>query len=302
MKRASRDRGAALRWRDHARRAELLQRPRPAPAPPQVSRAAEAARYRTWLNQNCVGCHSNRVKQPADDPINLESASVDDLARERGDVGACAAQARRACDAAAGQQAPERARVRGVYDVAVDLARSRLGRQGSDAGPFRRASPEPHRVRQRDSRSARARRERRRAAAERRRRLRLRQHRVGAQDVTAAARALSHRRAAREPARGRRHDGAARQHRIPDQPRVHAERLHRRPAARHARRHRHQARVSGRRRIQAVWPAGARRRRRLRRRRRQRPAAYVRDHHRWRRGRTRRRLAVSRTTKSRRAT
>jgi mono/diheme cytochrome c family protein len=48
-------------------------------AEPQVSRPAEAAKYRTWLNQNCVGCHSNRVKQPADDPVNLETASVDDV-------------------------------------------------------------------------------------------------------------------------------------------------------------------------------------------------------------------------------
>jgi mono/diheme cytochrome c family protein len=51
----------------------------PTPAPAPVSRAAEAAKYRTWLNQNCVGCHSNRVKQPADDPVNLETASVDDV-------------------------------------------------------------------------------------------------------------------------------------------------------------------------------------------------------------------------------
>src|SRR5215475_5286612 len=48
-------------------------------AEPAVSRAADAAKYRTWLNQNCVGCHSNRVKQPADDPVNLEAANVDDL-------------------------------------------------------------------------------------------------------------------------------------------------------------------------------------------------------------------------------
>jgi len=53
--------------------------PASAPAQPQVSRAAEAAKYRTWLNQNCVGCHSNRVKQPADDPVNLETANVDDV-------------------------------------------------------------------------------------------------------------------------------------------------------------------------------------------------------------------------------
>ena len=40
---------------------------------------ADAAKYRTWLNQNCVGCHNNRVKNPADDPVNLESASTDDV-------------------------------------------------------------------------------------------------------------------------------------------------------------------------------------------------------------------------------
>jgi cytochrome c5 len=47
-------------------------------AEPQVSRA-EAAKQRAWLNQNCVACHSSRVKQPADDPVNLESANVDDV-------------------------------------------------------------------------------------------------------------------------------------------------------------------------------------------------------------------------------
>jgi mono/diheme cytochrome c family protein len=45
----------------------------------ETSRAADAAKYRVWLNQNCVGCHNSRAKNPADDPINLESASVDDL-------------------------------------------------------------------------------------------------------------------------------------------------------------------------------------------------------------------------------
>src|SRR5258706_8950955 len=53
--------------------------PAPALVHPQVDRVAEAAKYRTWLNQNCVGCHSSRVKQPADDPINLESAATDNL-------------------------------------------------------------------------------------------------------------------------------------------------------------------------------------------------------------------------------
>src|SRR3954468_18602096 len=40
---------------------------------------ADAAKHRDWLNKNCVGCHSNKVKQPAEDPINLEAASVDDV-------------------------------------------------------------------------------------------------------------------------------------------------------------------------------------------------------------------------------
>ncbi|HUK35309.1 MAG TPA: DUF1592 domain-containing protein, partial [Vicinamibacterales bacterium] len=54
--------------------------PQPAPVAAHVADAhAEAAKYRDWLNKNCVGCHSNRVKQPADDPVNLEAASVEDV-------------------------------------------------------------------------------------------------------------------------------------------------------------------------------------------------------------------------------
>src|SRR4051812_33447615 len=55
-------------------------------APAAATRLAvsevESAKYRVWLNQNCVGCHSNRVKQPADDPINLESASMTDPVKD----------------------------------------------------------------------------------------------------------------------------------------------------------------------------------------------------------------------------
>src|SRR6476660_9639282 len=51
-----------------------------APAAGQVpSAAAEAAKQRAWLNKYCVGCHNNRTKNPSEDPVNLESASVDDL-------------------------------------------------------------------------------------------------------------------------------------------------------------------------------------------------------------------------------
>src|SRR5713101_786220 len=45
----------------------------------QLSPAAEAAKHRTWLNQYCVGCHNSRTKSPAEDPVNLESASLDDV-------------------------------------------------------------------------------------------------------------------------------------------------------------------------------------------------------------------------------
>ena len=45
-----------------------------APAP-----AADAAKYRAWLNQYCVGCHNNKTASPANEPVNLEAASLDDL-------------------------------------------------------------------------------------------------------------------------------------------------------------------------------------------------------------------------------
>jgi mono/diheme cytochrome c family protein len=51
----------------------------PAPAALQSPSAAEAAKYRAWLNQYCVGCHNNRTAAPANEPVNLESASVEDL-------------------------------------------------------------------------------------------------------------------------------------------------------------------------------------------------------------------------------
>jgi mono/diheme cytochrome c family protein len=43
------------------------------------SPAAEAAKYRAWLNQYCVTCHNSRTPTPANDPLNLESASLDEV-------------------------------------------------------------------------------------------------------------------------------------------------------------------------------------------------------------------------------
>src|SRR5262249_26225710 len=41
--------------------------------------AADAAKYRAWVNQYCVGCHNNKTASPANEPVNLEAASLDDL-------------------------------------------------------------------------------------------------------------------------------------------------------------------------------------------------------------------------------
>ena len=107
--------------------------------------------------------------------------------------------------------------------LAGSLDRAWVGR--STSGPLRRASPEPHRVRQRDSRSAGARHRRDRAAAERRRELRLRQHRGVAEDVAAPARAVSRpRRSASARMAVGDPDVRARDGRVFDQPRIQPER------------------------------------------------------------------------------
>ncbi len=40
---------------------------------------AEAVKYRAFLDKYCVACHSNRAANPAEGPVNLESAKFDDL-------------------------------------------------------------------------------------------------------------------------------------------------------------------------------------------------------------------------------
>ncbi len=44
----------------------------------QAPAAGEAEQHRQWLNRYCVGCHNNRSAFPATDPVNLETASLDD--------------------------------------------------------------------------------------------------------------------------------------------------------------------------------------------------------------------------------
>jgi hypothetical protein len=51
----------------------------PAAGSPSPVQAVEAVKYRGWLNKNCVGCHNSRTASPPDAPVNLESASLDDV-------------------------------------------------------------------------------------------------------------------------------------------------------------------------------------------------------------------------------
>src|SRR5262245_13583511 len=83
---------AVLVWAGTA--AVLAQAVKPAPAKAPVpaagqatasraeaspAQAAEAAKHAAWVKKNCVGCHNGRTAQPPDSPVNLESASFDDV-------------------------------------------------------------------------------------------------------------------------------------------------------------------------------------------------------------------------------
>jgi mono/diheme cytochrome c family protein len=75
--------GAALVWLGAA----MLSAQAPAPAParravtpaPAATAAADAARHRAWLKQYCVGCHNERTPLPANDPLRLDSANLEDV-------------------------------------------------------------------------------------------------------------------------------------------------------------------------------------------------------------------------------
>lgn len=48
-------------------------------APTAKSGATADAKHRAFVNQYCIGCHSQRAANPAAAPVNLEAASFDDL-------------------------------------------------------------------------------------------------------------------------------------------------------------------------------------------------------------------------------
>jgi hypothetical protein len=51
----------------------------PKPDTTAVATAAETAKHQAWVKQYCVGCHNSRTPLPANEPVNLESASLADL-------------------------------------------------------------------------------------------------------------------------------------------------------------------------------------------------------------------------------
>jgi mono/diheme cytochrome c family protein len=53
--------------------------PAPAAATPLAPNPADAVKYQAWVKQYCVGCHNSRSPQPANDPVNLETAKLDNL-------------------------------------------------------------------------------------------------------------------------------------------------------------------------------------------------------------------------------
>jgi hypothetical protein len=67
---------AALVW---ASAAALLAQSATSATPQSPSPSAVRGQHRAWLNQYCVGCHNSRTASPPHDPVDLESASLDDL-------------------------------------------------------------------------------------------------------------------------------------------------------------------------------------------------------------------------------
>src|SRR6188508_2467352 len=56
---------------------------RAAPSGPAGATASgNAAAHREWLNKYCVSCHSARTPLPANDPLKLDTASLDDVTKD----------------------------------------------------------------------------------------------------------------------------------------------------------------------------------------------------------------------------
>jgi hypothetical protein len=53
-----------------------------AQAPTAAGQAAGVDKQKAWVKQYCVACHNTRNPLPANDPVNLETASLDDITKD----------------------------------------------------------------------------------------------------------------------------------------------------------------------------------------------------------------------------
>ena len=153
---------------------------RPAAAAPAA--ASEVASRRALLDQYCVTCHNARLKTAN---LLLDQLDLSQPRRPRGGGREGRPQAARGPDAA-DRHARGPIRPRSTSLIALDGGRARSQRAPTHLPRARPAPAEPHRVRQRDSRSAGARSGRHEVPAARRLDARLRQHRRRADDVAGA--------------------------------------------------------------------------------------------------------------------
>ena len=140
-------------WRSQATRRRAHQPAKPAPAQSAApagaqspAPAAEAAKHRAWLNKYCVGCHNSRTASPAEEPVNLESASLDNLLPHAATWERVLRKLSVRAMPPQGMPHPTEAEYAALHQLARRVARSRLG-GAEHAGPLRDASPEPHRIR-----------------------------------------------------------------------------------------------------------------------------------------------------------
>ena len=78
------------------------------------------------MKQYCVGCHNTRNPLPANDPVNLETASLDDVLPHAATWERVLRKLSVRAMPPQGMPHPTRAEYVGVHHVAVHVARSRL--------------------------------------------------------------------------------------------------------------------------------------------------------------------------------
>jgi len=199
---------------------------------PAATTAADAAKYRAWVNKYCVACHNNRSAVPAEDPVNLEKAGFDNLLSDAGTWERVLRKLSVRAMPPQGMPHPPEAEYAAFTGwLAASLDRAWEGR--SNPGRY-----VVHRLNRAEYANA------------------IRDLLAvdldvsdllptDAQDVAATARGVRERGATRSRDGRGRSAGETRNHRAFDQPRIQPERIHRGPAARDCRRHGRSALFSG---------------------------------------------------------